>query len=89
MLTMTEIQTLLNGNCDKNSRLLLTHAESIVRNYEVETISFMRNRTIEELDHLHASLYPKQHKPRIQELNELLSVLDLILNHNEEGVATQ
>lgn len=85
MLTLSKVQTLLNGNVDKDSRVLLTDAESILRCYDADTMEFMRKRTIDEINRLNASLYPHEHQEEITKANYQLTVLDLILNHNEEG----
>lgn len=85
MLQLETCLKLMAGSCSRDSRLLLSHAESLLRSYDEESMQFMRKRTIEELDQLAASMYPKHYKDRIKKLSEQLSVLDMILNHEEEG----
>lgn len=85
LLTITTVQRLLAGNCNAMSRLLLTHAESLLRCYDRESLVFMRDRTILEIDMIEASLYPKEKQSEHEKAHEQLTVLDLILDYEEDG----
>lgn len=84
MLSIHTINHLKSGNVSKESRLLLNEAESLLQNYDSDSLVWLREKTITEINRLDAS-FSKPDKIEYRRAQRQLSVLDMIINHDEVG----